>query len=137
LNNGKPIAYSTYSDARKSPSTQLAMARAAHMIDSSWLHALRSADDLDTAEATRTALDVHKQMRVRTDTGYIAQQCRTAVETLLDVGGASSFVESKPLQRVWRDLEVASRHGIINPMMAQEGMGSIVTGAEWPIVWSE
>lgn len=137
LNTGKQIAYSPYSDARESPSTQLAMARVAQMIDSGWLHALRSAADLDTAEVGGTVLDTYRQRRIHLDAGYVAQQCRAAVETLLDVNGAGSFANSKPLQRVWRDIEVASRHGIINPMMAQEGMGKLLIDAGTTLVWGE
>ena len=33
-----------------------------------------------------------------------------AVDKLLDVGGASGFAESSPVQRIWRDLGTASRH---------------------------
>lgn len=128
LNNGKRIAYSEYRDARDSARIQLALGQAAHLIDSSWLHALRSADDLDRAESTRSSLDEFIQMRIRTDTGVIARQCRAAVEILLDVNGAGSFSCGNPLQRVWRDLEVASRHGIINPLMADEGMGRLAAG---------
>jgi alkylation response protein AidB-like acyl-CoA dehydrogenase len=29
---------------------------------------------------------------------------------LLDVGGASRFAESSPVQRIWRDLGTATRH---------------------------
>ncbi|EME64203.1 oxidoreductase [Rhodococcus ruber BKS 20-38] len=128
LNNGRRIAYSEYRDARNSARIQLALGRAAHLIDSSWMHALRSADDLDRAESTRSSLDEFIQMRIRTDTGVVARECRAAVEILLDVNGAGSFSCDNPLQRVWRDLEVASRHGIINPLMADEGMGRLVAG---------
>lgn len=135
LENGRHIAYSSYRDARQSPSTQLALARAAQMIDSSWLHALRSAADLDDAEADRTVLDGYLQARVHADAGYIAQQCRAAVEIMLNVNGAGSFANAKPLQRVWRDIEVASRHGIINPMMAQENMGRLLIDADTKVSW--
>jgi 3-hydroxy-9,10-secoandrosta-1,3,5(10)-triene-9,17-dione monooxygenase len=128
LNKGRRIAYSEYQDARNSTTIQLALGRAAHLIDSSWTHALRSADDLDRAESTRSSLDEFIQMRIRTDTGVVARECRAAVETLLDINGAGSFSCANPLQRVWRDLEVASRHGIINPLMADEGMGKLVAG---------
>lgn len=135
LTNGRQIAYSSYRDARESPSTQLALARAAQLIDSSWLHALRSATELDDAETDRTVLDRYRQVRIHTDAGYIAQQCRAAVDILLDVNGAGSFADARPLQRVWRDIEVASRHGIINPMMAQESLGRLLVDAGTTAVW--
>lgn len=128
LTSGRRIAYSEYRDARNSTAIQLALGRAAHLIDSSWMHALRSADDLDRAESTRSSLDEFTQMRIRTDTAVVARECRAAVETLLDVNGAGSFSCGNPLQRVWRDLGVASRHGIINPLMADEGMGRLAAG---------
>ncbi|WP_030662873.1 acyl-CoA dehydrogenase family protein [Streptomyces cellulosae] len=35
------------------------------------------------------------------------------------LGGTRSSALSNPLQRVWRDLEVASRHGLNNTLMSR------------------
>jgi alkylation response protein AidB-like acyl-CoA dehydrogenase len=40
---------------------------------------------------------------------------RDAIRELVSAHGAASFAESNPLQRIWRDSEVASRHAVANP----------------------
>ena len=42
--------------------------------------------------------------------------------------GASSFGESNPLQRIWRDAETGSRHAILNPEVATEIYGQSLLG---------
>ncbi|WP_241265640.1 hypothetical protein [Streptomyces boncukensis] len=42
--------------------------------------------------------------------------------------GASSFGESNPLQRVWRDTEAGSRHAVLNPEVAAEIYGKSLFG---------
>jgi 3-hydroxy-9,10-secoandrosta-1,3,5(10)-triene-9,17-dione monooxygenase len=42
------------------------------------------------------------------------------VRVLCTVNGASSFDEISPLQRIWRDLEIASRHPGLNLETASE-----------------
>jgi alkylation response protein AidB-like acyl-CoA dehydrogenase len=37
--------------------------------------------------------------------------------------GASSFGDSNPLQRIWRDSEVTRRHAIANPAISAEVYG--------------
>jgi hypothetical protein len=56
--------------------------------------------------------------------------CRNAVDLLLNAQGASSFADSNPLQRIWRDLETASRHAILNPDISQEVYGKALLGVE-------
>ena len=56
-----------------------------------------------------------ERARIRMDTGYVAQTAREAVRVLCSAHGASSFAESSPLQRIWRDLEVCSRHAVVSP----------------------
>jgi alkylation response protein AidB-like acyl-CoA dehydrogenase len=47
-----------------------------------------------------------------------ARDCRTALDLMLDLHGASGFAESNPLQRYWRDAAVASRHPHVNAFLA-------------------
>ena len=137
LEKGRRIAYSEYQDAREAPAVQMAVAQAAQLIDESRLHARRAADELDAAEEGRAALDLAAQTRVRVDVARVAVNCRSAVELLLDANGAGSFASGNPLQRVWRDIEVASRHGIINPLMAREVSGRLAVGLGKTVVWGE
>jgi 3-hydroxy-9,10-secoandrosta-1,3,5(10)-triene-9,17-dione monooxygenase len=59
--------------------------------------------------------------------------CREAIGLLLNVQGASAFAESNPIQRVWRDLEMASRHGLISAQVPHEIYGRALVGNFEPL----
>ncbi|MQA16970.1 MAG: oxidoreductase [Pseudonocardiaceae bacterium] len=128
VHRGKPIAYSTYERSIDSPSYQLNIADAAALIDTATLHAHRSADAIDTAAHDGVALDELTRARVRSDVATAATRCREAVSLLLNVGGASSFAQANPLQRIWRDLEIAARHGLVNVDLGREIYGRALLG---------
>jgi len=134
VHRGKPIAYSVYQRSFDAPSYRLALADAAALIDTATLHTHRSADALDAAARDRAPLDALTRARVRSDIAVAATRCREAVSLLLDVGGAASFARDDPLQRIWRDLEVITRHGLVNVNLSREiyarallGIGEQVT----------
>jgi len=133
LSKGKPLSVSLYPSAAAAPSVQLAMADAASLVDTATLHALRGADDLDAAVAEARALDLVARARILMDTAVAARRAREAVDLLLTVGGASSFAEANPLQRIWRDLETASRHALASDTLNREVYGRALLGIEEPI----
>jgi 3-hydroxy-9,10-secoandrosta-1,3,5(10)-triene-9,17-dione monooxygenase len=124
------IAYTVYTKQAEAPTTQLQLALAAEKIDTAYLHAYRAAADIDQAAAAGVYLNRLTRARVRMDTGYVARQCREAIEILLNVNGAGSFAEQNPLQRMWRDAETASRHAVVNPDISQELYGRELLGLE-------
>jgi 3-hydroxy-9,10-secoandrosta-1,3,5(10)-triene-9,17-dione monooxygenase len=126
----RSIAYTVYSKQIEAPTTQLQLALAAEKIDTAHLHAYRAAADIDQAAAAGVYLDRLTRARTRMDTGYVARQCREAIEILLNVNGAGSFAESNPLQRMWRDSETASRHAVVNPDISQELYGRELLGLD-------
>jgi 3-hydroxy-9,10-secoandrosta-1,3,5(10)-triene-9,17-dione monooxygenase len=109
----KAIAYSFYDDLRKAPSMQHELAEAATLIEIAVLHVRRWCDDIAEAARAGEELPFTKRAQMRVDLGYVMARCREAVGLLLNVQGASAFAESNPIQRVWRDLEMASRHGAV------------------------
>lgn len=125
---GKGISYTFYEHAVDSGSTQSAVAEAASRIDSAALHLARAAADIDAAAADGVHMDAVRRARVRMDTGAVAQYCREAVDLLMSVQGAGAFAESSPLQRMWRDLNTATRHAIVNPLIAGEVYGRALLG---------
>ncbi|MFJ8848570.1 acyl-CoA dehydrogenase family protein [Streptomyces cyaneofuscatus] len=126
----KPMSLTTYPRLADSPVVQLAVADAASLIDTAHLHAYRAADDLDRAAAEDRPLTVAERARVRMDTGVAAVRTREAVDQLVSVTGAGGFALANPLQRIWRDLGTASRHGVVNPGLAREIYGRSVLGIE-------
>jgi 3-hydroxy-9,10-secoandrosta-1,3,5(10)-triene-9,17-dione monooxygenase len=124
------IAYTVYTKQAEAPTTHLQLALAAEKIDTAYLHAYRAAADIEQAAGSGVYLDRLTRARVRMDTGYIARQCREAIEILLSVNGAGSFAEANPLQRMWRDTETASRHAVIGPEISEELYGRELLGLD-------
>jgi 3-hydroxy-9,10-secoandrosta-1,3,5(10)-triene-9,17-dione monooxygenase len=124
----KPIAYSFYDDARKAPSTQLNVAQAATLVETAVLHVRRWCDDISDAARAGEELAFVKRAQMRMDLGYAMRCCREAVALLLDVQGASAFAEANPIQRIWRDIEMASRHGLLSGAVPQEIYGRALLG---------
>ena len=130
VSKGKPIAQTFYRDLADSPSFQGSLADAANLIDSARLHLFRSADYLDTAVVGGADInDPVARARVRMDTGYAARCLREAVGLLMDVSGAGSFARRDPRQRLWRDLETASRHPTLSTDITREIYGRVLVHA--------
>ena len=120
LERGKPIVGSTYRDSRLSPSYQLNLSDARGAIDSARLHILRAADDLDTAAEAGVRPDDLARARIRLDESVALKRVREAVDLLLNIGGASVFMLSNPIQRIWRDVETCTRHAYTNGDLGRE-----------------
>jgi 3-hydroxy-9,10-secoandrosta-1,3,5(10)-triene-9,17-dione monooxygenase len=131
--SSKSIAYSVYDDVRKAPSMQFALAEAATLIETAVLHVRRWCDDIAEAARAGEELSFARRAQMRMDLGYAMRRCREAVGLLLDVQGASAFAESNPIQRVWRDLEMASRHGLLAPEIPHEIYGRALVGNFEPL----
>ncbi len=85
------------------------------------LLALAATVDAKTVEDSDAA-------RVSVEMVEVTQDCRAALELMLDLHGTSGFAKSNPLQRFWRDVAVASRHPHTNPYLAAERFGEAVSG---------
>ncbi len=133
ISKGKPIAYSFYDDTRKAPSMQLELAQAATLVESAVLQVRRWCDDIADAARTGKELPFIKRAQMRMDLGYAMRCCREAVGLLLNVQGASAFAESNPMQRIWRDLEMASRHGLLAGEIPHEIYGRALVGNFEPL----
>jgi 3-hydroxy-9,10-secoandrosta-1,3,5(10)-triene-9,17-dione monooxygenase len=124
----KPIAYTFYDDLRKAPSMQLALAQASTLIDAAVALMRRWSDDIADAARAGEEFPFTKRAQLRMDIGYAMKSCREAVDLLLSVQGASAFAETNPIQRVWRDLEMASRHGLLSGEVPHEIYGRALVG---------
>jgi alkylation response protein AidB-like acyl-CoA dehydrogenase len=130
LGKGRGIAYTRYDRASLAPLVQLQVAEAAQLTDTARLHLLRAADDIDRCARGSAYMDFLTRARVRADVGTIARRSREAVDLLLNVHGASGFAEANPLQRIWRDLEVCTRHAVVNAEVSKELYGRALLGVE-------
>jgi 3-hydroxy-9,10-secoandrosta-1,3,5(10)-triene-9,17-dione monooxygenase len=52
------------------------------------------------------------------DIAQVIVEARDAIRYRISVHGSVGFAESYPLQRIWRDSEMAGRHAGCNPAIA-------------------
>lgn len=109
------------------------LGEAALEIDSAWLHIRRAVNMIDETAQTR-ALSGFEKARVQADCGYAMRQLRRAGERLMEIAGPGAFATSSPLQRLWRDLSVGSRHTALNTMLSTELYGRALLGQDSNLV---
>ena len=126
----KGVTNTIYGRQADSVAFQLQLAQASLMLDTAHFHAHRVTDDLDTATARGQKLDLLARARIRADIGWAIEHVVKAIDVLLSAHGAGSFAESNPLQRMWRDSEVAARHAGILPMVCYEIYGKALVGSD-------
>ena len=122
------IAYSEYELQRDAPTFQLAIAKAATLVDTAHLFAYRAAADIDDAAKAGRTMTYVERARNRNDTGHVAESAREAIRLLCSAHGASSFAEASPIQRIWRDSEIASRHAVVAPEISSLIYGRALMG---------
>lgn len=124
------VTHTDYQKQHEWPGFQTQLAEAAMKIETARLHAFRAADDLDRAAAERRHPDLPARARIRADTALVAKYCREAVDMLMSAHGTSSLADSNRLQRLWRDVHVASRHAITDWQVNLEIYGKALLGIE-------
>jgi alkylation response protein AidB-like acyl-CoA dehydrogenase len=120
----------TFWDYQRQSDSQVVLGQvgeAAIEIESAYMHVLRVADAFDETAQTR-ALTTAEQVRLQADCGYAMNLVRRAAERLMDIGGASAFAQSNPLQRAWRDIALGSRHAFLNTPQSLEMYGRSLAG---------
>src|SRR5581483_7742975 len=128
--SSRTIAYTFFEKQSSSVAVQLQIADAALMIDTAHFHAYRAADDVDDAAMRGVYPDMLTRARVRADTGYAVEKITQAIEKLLFAHGSAGFADASPLQRIWRDAAVASRHAVVLPPIGYELYGKALLGVE-------
>ena len=126
----RTIAYTFFEKQTSSVAFQLQVAEAAMMIDTAHFHAYRAADDVDAAATSGIYPDMLTRSRVRADTGYVVEKITQAIDKLLFAHGSAGFADASPLQRIWRDAAVASRHAVVLPAIGYELYGKALLGVE-------
>jgi 3-hydroxy-9,10-secoandrosta-1,3,5(10)-triene-9,17-dione monooxygenase len=124
------VTHTNFVKQTESTGFQILVAEAAMKIETARLHAFRAADDLDAYAAGGRHPDLAARARVRVDTALAAKSCREAVEQLVSAHGTSSLADSNRMQRLWRDVHVASRHAITEWQVNLEIYGKALLGVE-------
>lgn len=126
----KRIAYSYCADTRRAPTTQWELAQASALLDSAVLQVRSLADAIDEAARSGESMSPTASGHERMRGAHAMRSARQAVDLLLDVQGASGFALANPIQRMWRDMNVASRHGFIHPENHHGVYGRALAGVE-------
>jgi alkylation response protein AidB-like acyl-CoA dehydrogenase len=124
------VTHTHYSKQTESTGFQILVAEAAMKIETAFLHAFRAADDLDAAAQSGIYPDVPARTRMRADTALVAKCCREAVDILVSAHGTSSLGDWNRMQRIWRDVHVASHHAITEWQVNLEIHGKALLGIE-------
>ena len=124
------VTHTSLAKQSESAGFQIQVAEAAAKIDTAYLHAFRAADDLDRAAESGRHPDLVPRARVRLDTALAAKYSREAVDLLADAHGTSSLADVNQMQRLWRDVHVASRHAITSWTVNLEIYGKALLGIE-------
>jgi alkylation response protein AidB-like acyl-CoA dehydrogenase len=124
------VTHTAFTRQHDSVGFQMLVADAAMKIDTARLHAFRAADDLDAYARAGTFPDVQARARMRIDVSLAAKACRDAVDTLVSAHGTSSLADVSPMQRLWRDIHVASHHAITEWQVNLEIYGKALLGQE-------
>jgi 3-hydroxy-9,10-secoandrosta-1,3,5(10)-triene-9,17-dione monooxygenase len=124
------ISFTTYARQADSPVIQHHLAEAALNIETADLHLMSSAEQVESFAAAGKLMDYPTRARIRGSVGYAAKVLREAADILASIGGASGFAETSPLQRMWRDVNVATRHALLATDPAFEIYGRALLGVE-------
>lgn len=124
----RALSGTTYQRQIDGPGIQLDVAEAASLVRSAHLHLYSAVAEIDEWAQQGTYPDYLDRTKIRMDTGLAARYAREAIRVLVSVHGASSFATSNPLQRIWRDSEVASRHTAIRQDVNAELYGKALLG---------
>ncbi len=126
----KGVTNTIYTRQADSVAFQLQLAQASMHLDTAHFHAHRVTEDMDSAAQEGRKLDLLDRARIRADVGWAIENVVKAIDILLYAHGSGSFAEVNPLQRIWRDSEVASRHAGILPMVCYEVYGKALVGSD-------
>ena len=123
------IKYTVYHRRSESAVVQHDIAHAAMMIDTARFHVFRAAADVDRAGAGIQP-DYVTRARLRADCGYAAHAACEAVNLLVSIAGGTAFMELNPVQRYWRDVNVAGRHSALITATGLEIYGRALLGLD-------
>lgn len=126
--DNRTIANTIYTKQRDSVAFQLQVADAAALIDTAHLHVYRAARDIDQAARRGENPGYQLRARLRSDAARAATCIKDALDLLITAHGAGSFSETSTVQRMWRDSNIALRHGTLVPMATREIYGKALLG---------
>lgn len=130
----KRVAYTSYGQAKESPTHQLNVAKAATKLQLAELLLAQMCREMDQSAAVQTLPGLETRARLRNDTGVVAELVREEIDLLLTANGAGSFADANVLSRIWRDSETAGRHALVTTDIGREAYGRLLLGNAEPVI---
>ncbi|MDO0939330.1 acyl-CoA dehydrogenase family protein [Streptomyces sp. DG2A-72] len=127
---GKAIPYTHWADQREHPHTQIQVGLAANKITAAEALTAGWVERMQRAADAGEQLPLADKAATRGEIGYAVQLAKEAVETLHAISGASIIKRTAPFQRVHRDIEGLSLHGLLTPLGSLEVHGRVLIGLE-------
>jgi alkylation response protein AidB-like acyl-CoA dehydrogenase len=107
----KAIAYTGYQKQADATSFQLAVAKASVILQAAELTAADIADQIFDGAGRGYYAPYPERIEMRARAGWVVETITAVVDSLVTANGSAGFIESSPLQRIWRDQAFAARHG--------------------------
>jgi alkylation response protein AidB-like acyl-CoA dehydrogenase len=124
------IPTTTYKRQADAPVAQRNFGDIASKIDSARLLAEDATGLLDRYALRREHPDLPARARTKAHASTAVKLLTQAVDSIMFCAGSSAFLLDNPLQRFWRDINVAARHAIYNPDVGYEILGRSLLGVE-------
>jgi alkylation response protein AidB-like acyl-CoA dehydrogenase len=97
------------------PSTQSDVSRAEALLRSSRSFYYETIEGAYEAARQHGGIDEEHRRDIRLATTHATRTCATAVDLMYELGGGTSVYRSSPLQRIFRDVHVATQHMMVSP----------------------
>lgn len=124
-------AYAGHEKAQ-SVGLQRRVAEASAEVNHAWILVQQNCDLLEAAMDQERPMPVEARARVRWNAAYAAELCRRSSDRLFAGAGANAARDDNTLQRVFRDLNTATHHAIVDFDSMIEMQGKMLLGVEQP-----
>jgi 3-hydroxy-9,10-secoandrosta-1,3,5(10)-triene-9,17-dione monooxygenase len=126
----RKITYTGYERQTEAPLTHLQVAEAVLKIDEAEFHVRRAAQRVDDKAAADAPWTMRERASARMDMGAATLRAKEAVDVLNNASGGSSIYLDVPIQRIERDIQAVSLHGLLHPDTNLELYGRVLVGLE-------
>ncbi|MDX3899321.1 MAG: acyl-CoA dehydrogenase family protein [Sphingobium sp.] len=123
------IAYTNYEKQVEAPVAQVRLGEAMVKIAAATALAERDLEEM-MANTLDEPVPLLRRGERRANASYVARLCLEAVETIFLSAGASSILQSNPLQRIARDIHADNMHGALVLDTSLELLGRLRFGLE-------
>ena len=114
--------------AAENPFIQERVGRASTRIAAARAYLLAELAAIEDRVAAGHTPSVDERLSVRGSVIHAVRECTEAVNALVELAGASAADTSLPLQRIWRDINAASRHTAFDPNALYPATGQNLFG---------